>query len=453
MDDQQSPSLPIHAFATWESVLRFLRASHRDRLAVPGARVTGFVGRGGWSVPIGHGRDERDAVERVRGALLNDGIEVVSFAVEIEPAGRAVLHILEHGPAVEHSAGPHPGALVLAEGALPAPWHRLPDQAPGAAPAASVDPALLERRLRERLPDAVGATEAEIVSAETRLGMALPDELKVLYRVTRAKWEDWRGDYEAVRRHSEAVRCELFDLESLYVAEAATRECLWQFGARETVDIRPGAVVQGVVGSAGWIVFGDNGGGDRLAVDLTPGPRGHAGQVILLSHEQSVGAALVADSLTDLVLGRPGAESGLGEDQRPPAVAYVNTSGLRNLETAIHSGLEVLSIRSGDGPPFSLASLMGLPRLRTLIACPGTIADPREIAGLTGLEYLELGAQDWRVLLDAKAVPRGLSAAFIKVDDDEDPLPVVDLANELLTLWDRPAIIRTVVSGDLGPAA
>lgn len=96
---------------------------------------------------------------------------------------------------------------------------------------------------------------------------------------------------------------------------------------------------------------------------------------------------------------------------------------------------------------------MGLPRLRTLIAYPGTIADPREIAGLTALEYLELGPQDWCVLLDAKAVPRGLSAAFIEVGHDEDPLPVVDLANELLALWDRPSIIRTVVAGDLGPAA
>ncbi len=106
-----------------------------------------------------------------------------------------------------------------------------------------------------------------------------------------------------------------------------------------------------------------------------------------------------------------------------------------------------------DGPPHSLAPLTGLPRLRTLTAYPGTLADPLEIAELTGLEYLELGPQEWRVLLDAKAVPRGLSAAAIEARHDEDPLAVADLANELLALWDRPPIIRTVVEGTLGPVA
>lgn len=55
----------------------------------------------------------------------------------------------------------------------------------------------------------------------------------------------------------------------------------------DAVDIRPDAAVQGLVGSPGWIVFGDNGGGDRLAVDLTPGPRGHIGQVVVLSHDSA----------------------------------------------------------------------------------------------------------------------------------------------------------------------
>ncbi len=466
MDDQLNPTPSIHDFATWEPVLRLLRAEHTERLADPGGRVVGCIGQGGWSVPLERRlpplgraaqvddmRDEYDAVERVRDALAKDGIEAVSFAVEIEPAGRTLLHLLEPSPAVESGIGPHPGALVLVENSLPEPWHRLPDPAPEAVPAPSADPAVLEQTLRERLPGAVGATEAEIAAAESRLGIALPDELKALYRVTRADWEDWRGDYEAARRHSEAVRCELFGLKDVYVAEAATRYCPWQFAAKDAVDMRPDAVVQGLVGSPGWIVFGDNGGGDRLAVDLTPGPRGHTGQVIILSHEESVGAALVADSLTDLVLDRPGAEPSSQEVQRPPAVAWVNTSSLRSIEEAVHPGLEVLSVGVWDGPPLSLAPLMGLPRLRTLTAYPGTLADVLEIAELTGLEYLELAPQEWRVLLDAKAVPRGLSAAAIEARQDEDPLAIADLANELLALWDRPPIIRTVVEGDLGPVA
>ena len=63
----------------------------------------------------------------------------------------------------------------------------------------------------------------------------------------------------------------------------------------------PDAAVQGLVGSSAWIAFADNGGGDRPTVDLTPGPRGHTEQIIILSHKENIGASLVADSLTDLV--------------------------------------------------------------------------------------------------------------------------------------------------------
>ncbi|MER7000029.1 hypothetical protein [Streptomyces sp. NPDC000410] len=132
-------------------------------------------------------------------------------------------------------------------------------------------------------------------------------------------------------------------------------------------------------------------------------------------------------------------------------MAWVNASSLRSIEAAAHPGLEVLSIGVWDDPPLSLAPLTELPRLRTLTAYPGTLAAPLQIAELTGLEYLELGPQEWRILLDAQAVPRTLSAAAINVRHDEDPLAVADLANELLALWDRPPIIRTVIEGDLGP--
>jgi hypothetical protein len=94
--------------------------------------------------------------------------------------------------------------------------------------------------------------------------------------------------------------------------------------------------------------------------------------------------------------------------------------------------------------------VLGLPRLRTLSAYPGTLADPLETAGLTGLEFLELTPQDSRVLLDADAVPRGLSAAAIKAYGDRDPRLIVALADEILALWDRPLITETVIDGDLG---
>lgn len=172
----------------------------------------------------------------------------------------------------------------------------------------------------------------------------------------------------------------------------------------------------------------------------------------MLSHEENIGAELVADSLTDLVLGRPATNPpSRSYEDRPSAVARVNGVSSKSVQAAAHSGLEVLSIGWWDGEPFSLAPVIGLPRLRTLTAYPGTLADPLEIAELTGLEFLALGPADWRRLLDAGAVPHSLSAAAIKTLRDHDPLPIVAMANEILALWDRPQIIPTVVEGDLVP--
>jgi cell wall assembly regulator SMI1 len=449
----------INDFGTWEPLLRLLRAGNAKALAAPDGHVAGRIGRYGWSLPLPPrlpppGRalqvedmqEEFDAVGRVQSALADD--EEISFVAEIGPTGRTVLYLLDPSPAVEAGIGPHPGALVLVDQAVPEPWRRLPDPVPGAAPAPSADPALLGRTLRERLPGATGATEAEIAAAEARLGVALPAELKALYRVMRGRWDDWGDDYEAAERAAEAVGCELFPLEEVYIADPPSRPCPWRFAAQEAVVTPPGAAVQGVVGSPGWIAFGDNGGGDRLAVDLTPGPAGRVGQIIMIGHEQSIGADLLADSLTDLVVnGRDEPRSDRRDDS--PAVARINYRDLPSVHAAAHPELEVVSIGVWEGEPLSLAPLAGLPRLRTLTAYPGTLADPLEIAKLTGLEFLELGPDEWRVLLDAGAVPRSLSAAAIEVHGDRHPLPVVSLANELLALWDRPQITQTILEGHL----
>ncbi|MFD6325505.1 SMI1/KNR4 family protein [Streptomyces sp. NPDC058442] len=453
----------IHDLTTWEPLLRLVQESGPERLAAPGGYITGYIGFGSWSVPVQRPnsvpgwtpqvddmQDEFTAVERVQDAIRADGANGVSFMVETAPDGRTLFHVIESGPAVEPGfMSPFVGALVLVEGAVPEPWRRLPEEVPGAVPASSADPALLEQTLRERLPDAVGATEEEIAEAEACLGVTLPDELKALYRVTRARWQDWGDDYEAAERVSDAVGCELFSLDGLYIGDAQSRPCPWQFAADDAVVTAPDAAVQGLVGSPGWIVFGDNGGGDRLALDLTPGPGGHVGQVIVIDHERNIGAGLRAESLTDMVLNRP---SGWHQDRdadNPPVVARVNIRYLESVKTAAHPALEVLSIGVWQGEPIGLAPVVGLPRLRTLTAYPGTLADPLEIAGLTGLEYLSLGPEEWRVLLDAGAVPRSLSAAGIEVQGERHPLPILDLANELLALWDRPLISRTVLEAHL----
>jgi cell wall assembly regulator SMI1 len=445
----------VYDFVTWEPLLRVLRAAG----PTPGGYLAGQLEPGGWSLPLPHefpppgqeqlGAERDQAVQRILGALTEDGLDDVSFVAELAPTGRAVLHLMISSPAVDGGSGPYPGSLVLVEGAVPEPWRRLPDPVPGAVPAPSADPALLERTLRERLPEVIGATGAEIAAAEARLGVAFPDELKALYRVTRARWQDW--DDATTRRVTEALGLGLglLSLETLSLADPASRECEWQFAAQEAVVTPPDAAVQGLVGSPGWITFAHDEYGDRYAVDLTPGPRGHLGQVIMLSHEWDIGAAPVADSLTDLIVHRRMSEDPTPQEDQLPAVASINRAGLPSVEAAAHPELEVLSIGNWPGEPLSLAPLIGLPRLRTLsVSYPGKLADPLQIAELTGLEFLELPPEDWRILLDAGAVPRGLSAAAVE-RIGRHPLQITALANEILALWQRPGIPLTVVEGNL----
>ncbi|WP_416973347.1 SMI1/KNR4 family protein [Streptomyces sp. 4F14] len=458
----------LYEFALWEPLLRLVRASNTSALAAPGGYVRGHVGVGSWSVPVHRPspprgqaaqvedmQEEWDAVHAVIGALMEAGAGRVEFVLESAPDGGTTLRLYGPHPHVEPGyGGPQGGALLLVDDAVPEPWRRLPEPAPDVLPAPTADPGELERLLRERLPDATGATEEELAATEARIGVALPGELRSLYGVVRGNWEDWEDDYDAADRAYGVVGCELLPLDHVYVADASTRPAPWQFGAKDAVVTRPGDAVQGVVGSPGWIVFGGNGGGDAVALDLTPGPAGHLGQIVLLGHEAHVGAELLADSLTDLVRDGEREESRVRRD-RLPEVAYVNHSAVRSVEDAAHPALEVLSLGVCDGEPFSLAPVVGLPRLRTLSAYPGTLAEPREIGGLTGLEYLELPPEYWRSLLDAGAVPRGLLAAAIEPDGARErhhPLDLVALANEILALFGRPPITPTVLEGDLGPA-
>ncbi|NXY99497.1 SMI1/KNR4 family protein [Streptomyces sp. BR123] len=463
MIDRRPPLSSLYDFAPWAPVLRLLLAGYPEVRPDGSARVAGRIGRHGYSLWLrgGMSSERPAAVEHVQRALARGGVEEVAFSAEIRPTGRTTLRLVWPCPAVEAAIGyPDLGVLVLVDGSLPGPWRRLPDRAPGTVPAPSADLELLERTLRERMPDAIGATEEEIAAAEARLGVTLPDELKVFYRVTRVEGEEeknWEGDYETWERATEernrasdAVGYEVSALHELYAVDPESRHSRWEFGATEGVATTPDAAVQGLAGSPGWIVFGSNG-GDEIAVDLTPGPGGHLGQVILVDHEQSLGAQLVADSFTDMVLGRERKEPRV-HPKDLPAVARVGGGDLSTVRAAAHPALEVLSLRAGDGAPFGLAPVTGLPRLRTLTADPGTLADPLEITELAGLEFLELGPQEWRALLDAGAVPRSLSAAAVR-EQGQDRGTVVAVANELLALWDRPRIDETVLEGDLLPEA
>ncbi|MET9428500.1 SMI1/KNR4 family protein [Streptomyces sp. NPDC003036] len=242
--------------------------------------MAGRISQYGWS--LAHrgsmSPSARIAVEDIQRALARGGVKKeVAFRAEVQPAGKVTLGLVWPSPVVEPAVGcPDLGVLILVDEALPEPWLRSPAAVPGAIPAPSADLRLLERTLRERLPDAVGAAEEEIAAAEARLGVTLSDELKVLYRVTRVDYED---DFEEADRAGEAVGCELSGLDYLYAINGPLRHHGWDMDAKRAVSTAPDAAVQGLAGSTGWIGFGSNG-GDEFAVDLTPGPGGHFGQII-----------------------------------------------------------------------------------------------------------------------------------------------------------------------------
>lgn len=54
-------------------------------------------------------------------------------------------------------------------------------------------------------------------------------------------------------------------------------------------------------------------------------------------------------------------------------------------------------------------------------------------------------------LLATNAVPKGLTAAGIEPEPDQDPADVATLANELLALWGRQLITHTTIKGNLMP--
>ena len=72
-----------------------------------------------------------DPMAWVQEALADAGMDGISFVAEFSMGGRAVLDLLEFGPAVEVIAdGIGLGSLLLVEGAVPEPWRRLPTRYP-----------------------------------------------------------------------------------------------------------------------------------------------------------------------------------------------------------------------------------------------------------------------------------------------------------------------------------
>lgn len=238
----------LRKFETWEPLLRTVREQNPDV-----ARWAGAVGRGGAVVPRPDSASDSDRAEleaallHLEGALAEARMWTVSFSVQYEADGRVEVRLAPaSAPQVFDVPGSNTtGHIALVEHAQPEPQRRRPEVFPGLRAAPSADPELLEWTLRERLPDAVGATDADIAATENELGVELPDELKAVYRVTNA---EHGGDWERFARESEMLGFTLLPLEELYFAAGVIeRHSSLEDLATVAAVTRPTDAVQGVV--------------------------------------------------------------------------------------------------------------------------------------------------------------------------------------------------------------
>ncbi|MGO4617174.1 SMI1/KNR4 family protein [Nocardia sp. 2YAB30] len=131
-----------------------------------------------------------------------------------------------------------------------------------------------------------GNTEAEIVAAEARIGLRLPEELRALYRVVGYEHDD-RGllAFTALLPLATVAAAHLnddtetADLEYGHGTAGAWKDSLFARIDRTVFESWPHGVVRRISRSPKWVIIGIS---DRsvTAVDLDPGPIGVSGQVI-----------------------------------------------------------------------------------------------------------------------------------------------------------------------------
>lgn len=427
---------------TWVPLVRILH-SH----LVPGVDRTRVV----W-------RDDRFDV--MKDAALTALEAALRDLERIEPlSGRTVVLTVDRAEAWEAVVRP-PGdhddtVVVVAADAVPAPF-RAPE--PITAPSATNDLDLIRRQVRSRVPDAVGATPEQLADVERVLGRPLPPELRALFESIADGDvgfvdEDDEDAWDAVELPGFHIGLpDRFDTDRVQGSAGAARgregAFYWRHAPIDVPDVRPdGAVARRAV-SPGWIPFADDWGGGTYCLDLTPGPIGTVGQVIKLERD-AFEAHLVADSLTDFV---QGIETSLDDSADEPSRREAHLLGRDELGPEQLAGATDLETVSVFGTTVDLGPCLGLPKLWSLCASRGSLADVRQVLTFPALEYLELSPADWDVLLDAGAVPRTLLAAGITPElntGDAVTGEMRTVAARIRAAYGVPAPPRTVLTGRL----
>lgn len=210
-------------------------------------------------------------------------------------------------------------------------------------------------------------TEADLVAAEQRMGLRLPEDVRALHLVI-------GGD-----PHETGI----LGNYALYPLERTVEEYLrgepgcWDhiqvdlFDGHVLPEPEPLGAVRTLTRNDWWVVIASDRGGHECAVDLDPGPLGHHGQ--LLSHGRgSDGVELIAESATALLAAtvethRRGEEMSYPYNRPPERFWFTKPGGdLATRLAALPQPELIQGLYLNDPPELDLTLLRAVPNLREL---------------------------------------------------------------------------------------
>ncbi|WP_157736373.1 SMI1/KNR4 family protein [Granulosicoccus antarcticus] len=150
-----------------------------------------------------------------------------------------------------------------------------------------------------------GASEADILAVESRLGFDLPADLKALYRIADGQINPWEAPVAQAQFHAGKNLAAMFGhfrFLSLQEALAEHQERLAIFeeeGTFEPWGLRPEDPIAAVDWRPAWFAFASADEGNGYAVDTAPPSGGHIGQIIQVGPDFE--RHLIAESLTELM--------------------------------------------------------------------------------------------------------------------------------------------------------
>ncbi|GIE91410.1 SMI1/KNR4 family protein [Actinoplanes regularis] len=400
--------------------------------------------------------DLNDAMTALRG-VARHGLVLEMIG---DPNGTYTIHWSRDIPSL-------PARIILDEGYRLPGHERPPAREPGTTDTGVTDPVVLaevERLVGEFTARhhpkgyAPGYSEEEVLAAEQRLGVRLPEDLRALYRLI----HDDSG---------ESGLLDPFVLVPLHVLVEWNRKNHpgyhdGLFDDAVIFDCVPAGHVRRVSSSNGWVTFARDYGMNFGAVDLDPGPQGRIGQVVTHGRDVWAPVEYVADSVTALLRR---ALTTLDEERPSPPHPTVSADSISDVpvtaqgvvlrtEVPIHladfepfTNLRSLVVRgktpladmslpthlpierlhveaarwepaplpstiidltlSGNDEPAPVAGLAALPKLARLDLSGAAVSDIEAIATFPALRVLTLNGRQWTDLLATGWKPTRLAAA------------------------------------------